>query len=101
TWYKQLFDNLAAQIQNSCDEKALASLSKLADDVGKARPGTNLAAYGVYRDMWTRYAVRMNQAKTPVEIAKVQDKWLEDLTDFVKKYNKAEDTADALNHLAV
>jgi len=35
------------------------------------------------------------------EIAKLQDKWLDDLTDFVKKYSKAEDTPDALGQLAI
>ena len=102
SWHKQIFDNLTAQAQNTCDKSTIATLTQMKDEVVKARPGSNLAAYGTYREMWTRYAVGMAKVNKQDEIAKLQDKWLDDLSDFVKKYNKAEsDTPDALSQLAI
>jgi hypothetical protein len=65
-------------------------------------PGSNLAAYGVYRHAWTRYAVDTHLAKDDQKkIAATQDKWLDDLAEFVKRYSKAEDTPEALHQLAI
>jgi hypothetical protein len=101
SWYKQYFDNLTAMAQNSGDKAAIGMLSQMKDDVATKMPGSNLAAYGVYREMWTRYAVGMAATTNQKEIAGLQDKWLDDLTDFVKKYSKADDTADSLGQLAI
>jgi hypothetical protein len=100
-WYRQLFDNLTAQAQNTCDKATVDELTKLKEDRVAAKPGSNVAAYGTYRDMWTRYAIGMHKAKENAEITKLQDKWLDDLSTFVQKYTKAEDTPDALSQLAV
>jgi hypothetical protein len=101
-WYKQLFDNLAAMAQNSGDQATLAHLYKLKDDVVAGMPNTNLAAYGAFRCYWTDYTLVMGSTPPPSQavMVKTQEKWLENLADFVKKYPKAEDTPDALNHLA-
>jgi len=99
-WYKQLFDNLMAMAQNNCDDASLGLLKKLADDVALQMPGSNLAGYGAYRFHWTNYAIGMVRAKNDTKaITAVQDKWLVDLGDFVKKYAKAEDTPEALYQL--
>ena len=102
SWHKQIFDNLTAQAQNTCDKTTIAVLTQLKDDVVKAKPGSNLAAYASYREIWTHYAVGMALADKQPEIAKLQEKWLDDLTDFAKKYSKSEsDTPDALSQLAI
>ena len=100
SWYKQLFDNMTALAQNNGDDASIAMIKQVKDGVVANMPGSNLAAYGVYREMWTRYAVGMAKAD-PKESPKLQDKWLEDLSDFVKKYSKAEDTPDALHQVAI
>ena len=101
-WDKQRFDNLTALAQNNGDDASVALLKRLTDDVVAKRPGSNLAGYGVYREAWTRYAVGMNFASNDQKkIVACQDKWLEDLAEFVKKYTAAEDTADALHQLAI
>ncbi len=104
SWYKQLFDNMTAMAQNSGDKAMIGMLNKFKDDV-VATPalGTNLAAYGTYRCLWTDYALAMGATPAPpqAEIVKLQDKWLTDLTGFVQKYTKAEDTPEALHQLAI
>jgi Thioredoxin-like len=100
SWYKQLFDNMTARAQNSGDDAAIAMLKQHKDDVVSKMPGSNLAAYGAYREMWTRYAIGMAKAN-PKDVPKLQEKWLDDLSEFVKKYNKADDTPDALSQIAI
>jgi hypothetical protein len=98
-WYKQLFDNHTAAAQNSGDDTALKNLK---DTVLSQMPGTNLAAYGVYRHAWTRYAIdTFKSGDDQKKIAATQDKWLDDLTEFVSRYSKAEDTPEALHQLAI
>jgi hypothetical protein len=101
-WYKQLFDNLMAMAQNSGDPAHIALLSKMKDDVIKTMPNSNLAAYGAYRDMWNRFSIAMAKpGNTQKDIQELQDKWLVDLSGFVSKYAKAEDTPEALHQLAI
>lgn len=100
-WYKQLFDNLSAMSQNSLDKATMGLLTQMKDDVVSKMPGTNLAAYGVYRDLWNGYAIQMALNPDAKQIQKIQDKWLEDLADFVKKYSRADDTPEALHQLAI
>jgi hypothetical protein len=105
TWYKQLCDNRASLAQNKGDEASLNAMTQLRDAiVADKKLGTNLAAYGTYKEMWTRYIVGVSKAQNPPDdkmVAKLTDKWLDDLSDFVQKYSKADDTPDALNQLAV
>ena len=99
-WYRQLFDNLMSLAQNAGDDATIGLLKTMTDDVVAKMPGSGLAAYGVYREAWTRYAIGMAKTGiTPPEITKLQDKWLDDLGEFVKKYQKADDTPEALRHL--
>lgn len=105
SWYKQLFDNLMTMAQNSADDPTFETLKKMSNDVATQMPGTNLAAYGVYRLHWTAYAIGMFKAESapaterPKVMTAVQDKWLESLADFAKKYPRADDTAEALYQL--
>ncbi len=101
SWYKQLFDNLMAMAQNNCEDASLALIKKLSDDVEKQMPGSNLAAYGVYRFHWSTYAVETHRAGDKTDlIGKAQDKFLTNLGEFVKKFTKSEDTPEALYQLA-
>lgn len=99
-WYKQLFDNLMALAQNNGDAASFGWLKKMSDEVSTKMPGSALAGYGHYRVIWTRYALDMGKPNLPIpEVTKIQDKWLENLVEFVKLYPKAEDTPEALRHL--
>jgi hypothetical protein len=101
TWYKQLFDNMTALAQNSGDVATIGKLNAFKDQVTKNMPGSNLAGYGVYRCMWTDYAVALAKDPPQADIVKLQAKWLSDLAIFVKDFPKADDTAEALYQLAV
>jgi thiol-disulfide isomerase/thioredoxin len=104
-WYKQIFDNLSTLAQSG-DAGALKNLSGLCAQVAKNMPGSNLAAYGAYREMWTHYTQAIDPAKNPkqtsADVEKLQKAWLEQLTKFVQAYPSAEDTTpDALFQLAM
>ncbi len=101
-WYKQLFDNMMALAQNSGEKVAIDMLAQLKDDVVRAMPGSNLAAYATYRYLWTGYSIRMVfPPPKPDDVKKFQDQWLADLASFVKSYPKADDTPEALHQLAI
>jgi thiol-disulfide isomerase/thioredoxin len=101
-WYKQLFDNWSGLAQAG-DAVALKSLSALSEQVAKQMPGSSLAAYGAYRDMWSRYSLAIGAAGvTQADVEKIQKGWVEQLTKFVQTYQTAEDTTpDALHQLAM
>jgi hypothetical protein len=102
TWYRQLFDNYATLAQVG-DADALGSLAKLRKYVADNQPRSGLAAYGTYREIWTQYALDINDAKkSTTEIAKVGEQWLAKLEKFVQDYPTAEDTTpEALQQLGV
>ncbi len=105
-WYKQLFDNMTAMAQNNGDDSSIVMLTKMKDNVEADVKtfGTNLAGYGAYREMWTRYAVGVAKAQNPPDdklVAKLTEKWLDDLAAFATKYDKADDTPDALWQLSI
>ncbi|MBI1830225.1 MAG: hypothetical protein HYR84_02095 [Planctomycetes bacterium] len=99
-WKKQVFDNLATLAQNSFDKNAIALLKQMKDQAVAQNPNGNLAAYGTYREAWTRYAVGTATEVDAKKIAAIQDHWLDDLTAFVRKYQNADDTKEAMQQLA-
>jgi tetratricopeptide (TPR) repeat protein len=102
TWYKQLFDNYAALAQNN-DATAMTQLAELRKQIAAKMPGSSLAAYGSYREMWTQYAQAIGSgSKSAQDITKIQDQWVNNLESFVKSYPNAEDTTpEALHQLAI
>src|SRR5262249_14717211 len=102
-WYKQVFDNMTSLGQNDCDARTVAALTQLKNMVvANKKYSANIHAYGTYRELWTNYAVAVHKAGQDQKlIAKLTDKWLDDLADFVKTYPKADDTPDVLQQLAV
>jgi len=96
TWYKQIFDNLSAAYQAG-NTQSLTILTERRDQIVKAMPGSNLAAYATYRHLWASYAEKLISTNA----AKVQDEWLNQLEKFATAYPKADDTPDALWQLAM
>lgn len=97
-WYKQIFDNLATAV---VAEHAAAGpvLTQWKEQIEKAMPGSNLAAYGTYRDLWATYQVKI--AKVPAgQFPKVQDEHFQNLEKFITAYPKAEDAPDAMIQIA-
>jgi hypothetical protein len=99
-WIRQLADCLSTAAQSSpeSDKTAATRLGRLVEQIVRAMPGSNLAAYVSFRDMSADYAVQLPKAK---DFAKVQEGWLTKLAKFVETYPKAEDTPDALLQLGM
>jgi thiol-disulfide isomerase/thioredoxin len=100
-WIRQLADCLsaAAQASTAIDKAAYNRLVSLEDQIAKALPGSNLAAYVTFREMTAEYANRLGDKKDNVD--KVQEGWLDRLAKFVQTYARAEDTPDALLQLGM
>jgi thiol-disulfide isomerase/thioredoxin len=102
-WYRQLADSLstAAQASPAGDRKALERLGRLEEQLARAKPGGELAAYVAFRELSTQYAMQVHDAKKAEDMLAVQTKFVDQLAKFVGMYPKAEDAADALLQLAM
>jgi thiol-disulfide isomerase/thioredoxin len=96
TWYKQIFDNLSAAVIAG-SENAKKQLAGYREQLTTKMPGSNLAGYVVFRELWAEYQPKM----AGPDFAKIQDEWHDRLAKFVKDYPQAEDTPEALNTLAM
>lgn len=99
TWIKQIFDNLNNAV-TSGDKTAMTRLVSFKDQVVKGMPGSNLAGYATFRWLWATYSPQMAE-KSGKEVQKIQEEWLGKLAEFAQAFPKADDTADALRHLAM
>ena len=100
-WIRQIADCLGAASQNSNDgdKTGYDRLVRLEEQLMKAVPGSNLAAYVTFREMQADNAARMS--KPAPDLSKVQEEWLGRLTKFVSTYPHAEDTPEALMQLGM
>jgi hypothetical protein len=94
TWYKQIFESLSSAVIAG-SERSKTRLADYRKQLVEKMPGSNLAAYVTYRELWADFAPRL--AKDP----KAQDSWNEQLAKFVKDYPQADDTPDALHQLGM
>ncbi|MEI7686641.1 MAG: thioredoxin-like domain-containing protein [Planctomycetota bacterium] len=97
-WYKQIFDSLATAVTN---DHAVANpvLTQWKDSIEKAMPGSNLAAYGAYRELWANFQLEMSKTP-PAKMQGVQDAYHAKLEKFIEAYPKSGDTPDAMYQLA-
>jgi hypothetical protein len=100
-WIRQIADCLGAAAQNSgdADKTGFTRLQRLEDQIVKALPGSNLAAYVTFREMQADNATKL--AKPGPDVAKVQEQWLDRLSKFVEAYPRTEDTPEALMQLGM
>jgi hypothetical protein len=98
-WIRQVADSLSSATQNTTpsDKTALTRLGRLVDQIVKAMPNTNLAAYVTFRQLQAEYSLRVNDKTS--NFNEVQTQWVETLTKFVAAYPKGEDTPDAIMQL--
>lgn len=94
TWYKQIFDSLSSAIIAG-SESSKARLAAYRKQLGEKMPGSNLAAYAAYRELWSEFAPKL------AKDVKAQELWNEQLAKFVKDYPQADDTPDALHQLGM
>jgi thiol-disulfide isomerase/thioredoxin len=99
TWVRQILDNLCTGHQaNEGDDTLLLRLRQYKNMLNQNSPGSNMAGYAYYRELWARYAFELYH---PKDAAKTQREWTDELAKFVAAYPKAEDAADALGQLAM
>jgi thiol-disulfide isomerase/thioredoxin len=96
-WQRQLADTVSAAVQSGGFPDGVARLEELHQKL----KGVNdeLAAYVKFRSLTADYGQSIQEPKA--DIAKVQDKWLASLEEFIKEYPKSPDTAEALLQLAI
>ena len=102
TWMRQILDNLCtAQQANLGDSTLQNRLIDYKNKLAKSAPGSSLAGYAHYREMWARFAADLAGVGPTKDLAKVQHDWQDELVRFVRDYAKAEDAPDALWQLAM
>jgi thiol-disulfide isomerase/thioredoxin len=98
-WYRQLAEMLSAAMQSGNFPKGGEELNKLQQQLTEAKASDDLIAHVVFQRMWAEYVV--SQAQPNADVAKLQEKWLTDLQDFVGKFPKSQDAAEALLQLGM
>ena len=101
SWIHQVADSLAgaAQVGKDADPAGLQRLASLAEQLNKATPGGNVAAYVVFRHLQAEYSQKL--AKPGEDFGKVQLDWIARLTQFVTSYPKSDETVEALLQLGM
>ncbi|MFO0879701.1 MAG: thioredoxin-like domain-containing protein [Gemmataceae bacterium] len=100
-WIRQVADSLSSAVQASpaSDTTAATRLATLEKQLVQAMEGSNLAAYVSFRRMQAEYSAKLSS--NPKDFNEVQKEWLGKLTEYVKAYPKADDTADAMLQLGM
>jgi peroxiredoxin len=99
-WTKQQADVLSAAAQSGNYPKGIAALDDLATKLAKDKPEDTVALpYVKYRRMWADYT--LSQQAKDADLAKIQEKWLNDLEAFAKENPKSADAAEALLQLGM
>ena len=96
-WIRQLADTIAAAVQSGQYSGGIEKLEKLAKEV--AKEDVSLRAFVAFRLIAARYAKQL--ASKDADPAKVQEAWLKELSEFVRKFPKADDAPEAMLQLAV
>jgi thiol-disulfide isomerase/thioredoxin len=97
TWIRQLVDTVTVAVQSGSYPDGLDRLSNVAKKFCRGNEG--LSAYAEFQSIGSEYAIR-NNAKD-ADFAKVQRWYLETLNDFIDRYPKTPETAQALLQLAL
>lgn len=98
-WRRQLADTVSAAVQSGGFPDGVERLTLLHDKLKSEGDKEELAAYVKFRALTADYGQSIQEPKA--DIAKVQDKWLASLEDFVKEYPTSPDTSEALLQLAI
>lgn len=99
TWYKQVCDNLSSAAVAG-DDSSLASLGQMVGQFAKAMPGSNLAAYARYRELFARFTPQLVDRDVQ-KATKAQEEFQAELAKYVQSYPQSEDAPDALFQLAL
>ena len=100
-WYKQVIDGLAAAVVAGDKATAPIVLGQWKQQFVTQMPGSNMAAYATYREIWSAFQVEVGLEKIPAKLQKLQEKYQDELAKFVQAFPKCDDAPDALSQLAM
>lgn len=98
-WQKQVIDAYTAASDGG-DAASFTRLKQWRDTLAASGSKTGVAAYAAFRVVAAEYSEKLRSAKAE-EVMKVQEWWREQLSQFVKAYPQAEESAEAMLRLAV
>jgi thiol-disulfide isomerase/thioredoxin len=98
-WLTQLADLLTAEAQSRGYAKGLTKLAELERSPAVTELGQALVAHLRYRRIGAEYGLSYRDKKA--NYAKVQEKWLGNLEQFVKDFPASEDAAEAMLQLGM
>ncbi len=96
-WYRQLADVLSSAAQVGTYPEGIERLKTLLEEVA-AQEDKELAAFVQFRLLTAAYSQALSKGE---DYAKVQEKWLADLEEFVKQHPTSVDSAEAMLQLAM
>jgi thiol-disulfide isomerase/thioredoxin len=99
TWIRQYADTISAAAQAGEFAGGVPRLASLAARLEQRDSGAELAAYVRFRWLAADYGNSVQQPNA--DFAKIQEKWLDDLLQFVTDYPRSEETPEAMLQLAV
>jgi thiol-disulfide isomerase/thioredoxin len=98
-WYKQVADTVSAATQSGGYPEGIQRLATLYQQLESAKAAPQVLAYVKYRQMLADYI--LNMQNPDADFAKIQDKWMADLEQFIKDYPTVSDTPEAMKQLAM
>jgi hypothetical protein len=94
-WTRQLIDAIAGAVQSGFDPSGLARLKKLRAEIMKDSPKSPLVPVVLIRLLNAEYFVDIQAAKDNDERAKIHERWMTGLEEYLEAYPKAEDAPEA------
>ena len=98
-WLRQSIDMVNAAVLGGTFSDGTKHLKQLYEKLKKNPKDRDLAAYARFRQLSAEYAESFKAPKPDYQ--KIQNDWIENLTQFVKEYPDSPDTAEAMLQLAM
>lgn len=99
TWIRQYADTISAAAQSNGYPGGVQRLERLLNTLASDPRGKKHEAYVKFRYLTAEYGQSLQQPEP--DFAKIQERWLESLEQFVRDYPSGEDTPDAMLQLAI
>jgi thiol-disulfide isomerase/thioredoxin len=98
-WFRQMTDMLFVAAQSGNFPQGIERLEQLEKRLKDASADEDLQAHATFQRMWAGNAVA--QAQPGADSAKLQEKWLGELEQFVTSHPKSPDSAEGLLQLGM
>ncbi len=99
TWLRQLADTVSAAVQGRAYPDGIQRLDALCQRLETEKAAPDIVAYVKFRFLSADYWRSLDEPNA--DFAKIQEKWLADLEQFVTDFGNTKDAADAMLQLAI